>query len=439
MFRFIVIVSIVSMFACAPKRVLTPELNNPVPTLAEAIQSSWLNDHFMGFVLLDPSDDKRLIDINGDKLFTPASNTKILTYYLSRKVLGDSIPSFDIGVNGDSLFIRGTGDPYLFGRMDSGAFVRSFIEDYPQDLYFDNSNYSGNRWGSGWSWDDHSYAYQKEINALPIFENSVIISKDSLANISIIPAYFDSFVDRDSSISKRYTIEELSNQITINPLLLKEDVDYEIPFHMSDSIYIDLLTSMMGRKIGAVSSSTTNYSTIYHHSIDTLYRALMIDSDNFIAEQLLLGVSHEIDSSLSFKAAIQYGIDKLLPDNALRWVDGSGLSRYNLISPNTLIHTLDLILEDFGIEEIQEYFPSGHADSTLDPIFMNPKGRSRSKHPFVYAKTGTLSNNHNLSGYIYCQSGKVLIFSFMNNHYLKPKSHIVREMYNVLSKVYWAY
>ncbi|MEP0713745.1 MAG: D-alanyl-D-alanine carboxypeptidase, partial [Algoriphagus sp.] len=68
----------------------------------------------LGFMLLDPDKDKILVDINTDKYFIPASNTKLFTFYTSYTLLGDSLIN---GLNyiekGDSLIFWGTGDPSL--------------------------------------------------------------------------------------------------------------------------------------------------------------------------------------------------------------------------------------------------------------------------------------------------------------------------------------
>src|ERR1700712_3060172 len=54
--------------------------------------SQIINDHFTGFALYDLDEQKMIYELNADKYFTPASNTKLFTFYTCLKMLGDSIP-----------------------------------------------------------------------------------------------------------------------------------------------------------------------------------------------------------------------------------------------------------------------------------------------------------------------------------------------------------
>jgi D-alanyl-D-alanine carboxypeptidase/D-alanyl-D-alanine-endopeptidase (penicillin-binding protein 4) len=56
--------------------------------------------------------------------------------------------------------------------------------------------------------------------------------------------------------------------------------------------------------------------------------------------------------------------------------------------------------------------------------------------PYIFGKTGTLSNNHALSGFLVTKSGKTLIFAFMSNNYVATTSDIRRNMQNILKNIY---
>ena len=161
----------------------------------------------------------------------------------------------------------------------------------------------------------------------------------------------------------------------------------------------------------------------------------MQTSDNFLAEQIMLMASSTLGDSLSFEKARDHAMEQWLSElpQKPRWVDGSGLSRYNLISPATLVFLLDRMYQEFPVERLFALLASGKAAGTLDGMYIADGA------PFVYAKTGTLSNNHNLSGYLRTRSGRTLIFSFMNNHYQEPTSVVKGRMAHFLREVYELY
>src|ERR1700749_4783715 len=73
--------------------------------------SAIVKDHFTGFALYDMDANKMIYELNDDKYFTPASNTKLFTFYTCLKMLGDSIPALRYVTRNDSLIFWGTGDP----------------------------------------------------------------------------------------------------------------------------------------------------------------------------------------------------------------------------------------------------------------------------------------------------------------------------------------
>ena len=92
-----------------------------------------------------------------------------------------------------------------------------------------------------------------------------------------------------------------------------------------------------------------------------------------------------------------------------RWADGSGLSRYNLFTPQDFVAILQKMKTEFGMTRIREIFPTGN-EGTLANYY-------RADSSFLYAKTGTLSGVVALSGYFTTAKGRELVFSVLvNNH-----------------------
>ena len=161
---------------------------------------------------------------------------------------------------------------------------------------------------------------------------------------------------------------------------------------------------------------------------------MMQESDNLMAEHLLLSVAAQLTDTLSTKIGIREMSEKInafVPDK-INWRDGSGLSRYNLFTPRSMVFLWDKIYKDIGEERLFSLISVGGEVGTIEEWF-------KADTPYIYGKTGTLSNNFNLSGFLIAKSGKRLIFSYMNNNYPVSSSEIKKEMEVILKKVYEKY
>lgn len=95
------------------------------------------------------------------------------------------------------------------------------------------------------------------------------------------------------------------------------------------------------------------------------------------------------------------------------------------MSPLSIIRLLELIKNEVSEDRLFDILPTGGQSGTIK----NWYGGST---PYVFAKTGTLSAKHCLSGYLRTQTGRILIFSFMNNNYISGSTPIKQEMQKVL-------
>ena len=83
---------------------------------------------------------------------------------------------------------------------------------------------------------------------------------------------------------------------------------------------------------------------------------MLLESDNFIAEQILMMASIKLNDSIAPDKVISYMKENYLNDlPQMKWVDGSGLSRYNLFTPKTIVLLLAKIKQEVPQDKIIEH------------------------------------------------------------------------------------
>ena len=443
LFAFLILTGCKTTDTAAPD---TP--NNARSELVEMFRTSQtFSDNFTGFMLYDPQTGETIYAQNEKRYFTPASNTKLFTFYTGLKLLPDQLPALKYTERGDSLIFWGTGDPsFLRADLDDQT-VFNFLKNSDKKLFYSDSHYRDEGLGPGWSWSDYQYAYSAEKSPFPMYGNMVqfqlkkvsrttLVRNDSALQIN--PPYFRKMLnDKPDSTSQnnqpvlsrgfddnifRYAPESETTSFTV-----------EKPYHYTPELITEMLSDTLNKSVKYVDvTMPKNVQTLYSVSADTVYKHMLQPSDNFIAEQLLLAAAAEQGQPLNSDGIIEQMKSTYLsamPDEP-QWVDGSGLSRYNLFSPRSMIWLLGKIDDEFTTDEnLFELLAAGGESGTIRNWYAARDGAP----PYVFAKTGTLSNNHCLTGFLITESGRKLYFSFMNNHYVTSSS-VVKE---AMEKVLW--
>lgn len=403
--------------------------------------SAICNDHFTGFVLYDPATNKTIYSQNEDKYFIPASNTKLYTFYTALQMLGDSIPGLRYITKGDSLIFWGTGDPSFLHSYLRSSKAFELLKNTDKNLFFSAHNYDGNFYGAGWPYGNYNDYYQVEITPLPVLDNIAVLSADAQNKLQVSPAYLQPFLKLDSSFRPRsFTVKRdlVENKFIYPAGAIPKDYRQEIPWKTSPELTIALLKDTLKKNLIVVDIPMPDSAkTLYSISSDSVYRRMLLPSDNFIAEQLLLVCSSKLPGNLSSRAVIEYSKKSFLKDlpDEPQWVDGSGLSRQDLFTPRTMVALLVKIAAKVNNEDKLHYLlPAGGVSGTLRTAYKTDNGV-----PFVWGKTGSLSNNHNQSGYLVTRKGKKLIFSFMNNNFVRPTAEIRDEMVRIMTEIHNRY
>lgn len=450
---------IYSLVSCSPAHQISRSAKKVV------LQNHGLKTAHVGISIYEPAGGKYLYNYQGDHYFVPASNTKIPTCFAAMKYLGDSLVGLMIGIpeelslNENTLIIKPAGDPsflhtdFSIHPAFNYLYQKVVLEHRQPFFYLDSLQVE--RWGNGWSWNDYDQAYMAERSSLPIFGNTITIRLRDSNERFLMPAggmygiakpfytgshYFDSVVNssamiREDELKKKDPLVSIYRTIDQNNFLIeKQSAPFktrEFPFVTHGSLTaVSILSDSLGKEFKFIYPSQIKgtyswaspapdraqvtikrWQKIHSQPTDTLLKLMMHRSDNFFAEQSLLMAANEyldqMDQSRMIDTLLKTDF-RDLPQKP-RWVDGSGLSRYNLFSPRDLVMILDKMRSSFGMERLKSIFATGN-EGTLTNYYKSSQG-------YIFAKTGTLSGVVAISGYLYSRKNRLLIFSVLvNNH-----------------------
>ena len=391
------------------------------------LKDTAISSGHIGISIYEPATNKYWYNYNATKYFIPASNTKLFTLYAGMKYLGDSLVGIYFNETLDEIKIIGNGDPtFLYPDYKTQPvfdFLRKKINKKISLFAIEPPFYYHKNFlplGKGWSWDDYNSSYMAERSFFPLYGNVVkFILKDN--KISISPPFFYSKTFQEDSTLNSFYVDRMKGS---NAFFIYGDsnknTNAEIPFKIGldnadHSIEAGLLSDTLHQNIifgKLFLSSLKDFQKVHSQPTDSLFKPMMHRSDNFFAEQTLLMASNEHLGFMNDEKIIDTILKLDLKDISQRpkWVDGSGLSRYNLFTPKSFVYILNKMKNEFGLERMKNILPTG-CEGTLSSYYKKDAG-------FIYAKTGTLSNNCALSGYLITHKGKLLIFSVLSNNYI---------------------
>lgn len=384
---------------------------------ADVLDNKALTAAHVGISIFDPATNKYLYNYQGDKYFVPASNTKIPTCYAAMKYLGDSLVGLRYIQTAHTLNIQPAGDPTFLLSEFKNQPILTFLKNNKRELHLNISGWETNSLGSGWSWNDYQEYYMTERSIMPVFGNVASFSGRRSA-LEITPSLFKDSIWLNPSDTAGFITEversKYGNNFSITSgskkptTILRTFATYNgdiINKVLADTLKLPVKLINIGRPLGLHNSKLKTQPT------DSLLKPMMHRSDNFFAEQSLLMVSNEMLGVMNDEKIIDTLLKtdfKDLPQKP-RWADGSGLSRYNLFTPQSLIAILNKMKNEFGIERLKVILPTG-GEGTISNYYKDESG-------YIFAKTGTLSGVVAFSGFLYTKKGKLLIFStLVNNH-----------------------
>lgn len=404
----------------------------------------------VGISIYDPVAAKFLFDYQGDKLFIPASNTKLFSLYAGMKYLGDSLVGMRYMETDTALIVLPSADPTLLHPDFSKQPVIGVLKKTSKKIYLLDAGWHEEPLGLGWAWNDYNDDYMPERSFLPVYGNVIRWVQEGQkqekqdSSFEASPSFYSIpdvdwevrfttdtgkrsfFVQREwkrnafeiSEGKEKYKIQDvpfITNGLNSAAVLLKDTVGKMIM--VTHQIPFTGLKTVKGKPNGLLTPTvfkTPGLFTVRSRPVDSLFRPMMYHSDNFFAEQTLLMVSNERLGVINNEQIIDTLLKTDLKDlpQKPRWVDGSGLSRNDLFTPQDFVWLLNKMKDEFGLNRLKGILPTG-GTGTLAKYYKQDSG-------YIFAKTGTLNGVVALSGYLITKKDHLLLFSVLVNNHNDP-------------------
>ena len=399
-----------------------------------------------------------LYERDAEKLYHPASTMKLITAATALVKLGPNYRFYttlyadrleDNRVLGN-IYLKGGGDP-VFNSDDLEKMIEKLVEmdtkDLRGDIVVDETYFDTIRRGKGWMWDDGPIGgYYPHLSALTINRNGVFVrispgSKvDDPVRVHLDPpTQYMKIVNAATTVGHsektRLTIKRKDGTTEENVLMvggmmaigqaeMNRHVDVLDPALYCGTLLREMLAkrgvTLRGRvRYGKVPEEGLEISTHISPPLSRILWEMNKPSDNLIAELLLKTIGAELRGAPGTAEKGLGAISNLLGIIGMdrryyTFADGSGVSRYNLVTASLLTDLLVYMFRNFTVmPEYLASLPVGGVDGTL-----TRRMRGMSAEGVLRAKTGTLRGLTALAGYTVTADGETVAFSIIVSNYL---------------------
>jgi D-alanyl-D-alanine carboxypeptidase/D-alanyl-D-alanine-endopeptidase (penicillin-binding protein 4) len=413
---------------------------------------------------------------NADKLFTPASNMKIYTTGVALDLLGadyrwrtsvyaSAQPDTGGQLHGD-LILYGRGAPDLVANSnDSGRGSLASLADqlYQKgirrvagNIIGDESYFRGDPLGDGWQWTDLQWYFAAEASALSINGNEVDVNVVPPEKGSMQPAVKVGNAQANVVVQNRMGLADKEGRPTVGLHRGLSDNNLEVwgeftpaskgfgarlavhnPALWAARLFSDALKAR-GIAVGGEAQSrnarapqnmrfdptkASELAFVTSQPLGEIAKKTNKESINLNAELILRTLGRERGEMIAGRepAGRERGDDETglavmrvwlaraaVPSSHIALHDGSGLSRLDLVTPESSARLLVAMSKTGTAGVFKDSLPIAGRDGTL-------AGRLGNLSERVWAKTGSLTYDNSLSGYLATAKGELLAFSIMCN------------------------
>ncbi|WP_291199406.1 D-alanyl-D-alanine carboxypeptidase/D-alanyl-D-alanine-endopeptidase [Hyphomonas sp.] len=390
--------------------------------------------------------------------FIPASNTKLFTtaatFHLMRNIdrpdpaLGTSLRLIP-GESGaaPSLILVGAGDPTLRDAPDClDNCLRQLADAVAArgitrvtDVYGDDTLFPFEPWGMGWSWNNLPFYFGAPVSALTVNGNAAAlrVGPDTAEGAPVMAAWApgdDVLTVRNEAVTGPLGSKNLlsvlrwpgSDEVVLTGSLPSDAAarNYFLSVPEPAQTAAERLVRLLLARGIAVEGSARVRSRSEEVSGEEIARLVAPpllqsivyvseDSDNLAAELLLrhIALATGGEGAEDGLDAVHTMLDEAGIGRAeIELFDGSGLSPYNRVTPQSTVRFLTWTTSQPWGEAFRGALPVGGKTGSLSRRFRGTPLEGR-----LFAKTGTVQGVNALSGFLIAASGETLVFSVIAN------------------------
>ena len=417
-----------------------------------------------------------LFDHHAGTLMMPASNMKILTLAAAAEALGwdhrftttlETTAPVDAGVLRGDLIVRGTGDPTISTRgrrneavLDewASALRAAGITSIDGRVLGDDQAFDDEGIGPGWSWDYLEAGYAAPVGALQYNENTADLTTAPGAAVGdpviVRLGAGSGFTVSNRAVTGEGAESRLRGAVEVRRRIDRPELEIsgmlprEAPaatrvvavLNPTQFFAQSLKDGLAARGIG-VSGAAVDIddlvpalpgtgperrvlATTTSPSLREIGTVLMKVSQNQYAETLLKAIG-AADGGIGTTSGGRRRVEEIftawgIPADGYVVSDGSGLSRYNYVTPATINALLTRMHAD---PRHRDPFVATLPVAGKDGTIASRMRRTRAEGNAV-AKTGSIANTRALSGYVRTRSGETLVFSIIANDFVIPAATV---------------
>ena len=418
----------------------------------QIIQTPRLSSASISISVRNVKDGSVVFSHHGNKALVPASTMKWVTAITAVETLGfEYSTKTDLQIRGEISKNKILGDLIIYGRGDPDLSVQDLrdwakqlshqgIDSITGQVLVDNSYFETSNLSSGWVWDDLSFAYAAPFSSTNIEQNTTKVTiqppRSSSQKTTWDGGVLEKCLSLESNknpVEKMYVHRQLGTDVILAPgadIVGKPRTSATVSISNPAQCIQKLFTQILkdhGISIKNQYNEARQVIRIAQKESLSLQEMLVImlkQSHNLYAEIITRWIdpapqeknidgARNIFASTLQKAGVQ--------PKEWRIEDGSGLSRYNLMSADALSKLSVYAYQQSYGKELYQLLPIAGVDGTL---------ARRMQHGFakgnVHAKTGSMSTMRNISGYVTSRDQQLLAVSILMNGYIGAPSDMIQ-------------